>query len=256
MVGGAVINDGHGVECRELLNWLRYAVTLQMDPTGTLTALPPGSSIGAIGAALPTLRVDAPLQNHWCTSVVFDMVLGPIHPLAQDLRLFCLNEWPLVEAALSTSVDDSTLVLPIILRWFQIETLAYFRSLSMGRTAHMPNFQEIMALIERRAYHLQPPLPQQYLVPATATRPASASTEGPSSVGHPPAAQSIASPDNQRVPGPRINNPGLVPEWGEAFNNSNKTIRALREFAPSTHDRDTQATAPICLSYHIRGNCY
>ena len=43
-----------------------------------------------------------------CTSVVFDVVLGPIHPLAQDLRSFCLNEWPLVEAALSTSSDDST----------------------------------------------------------------------------------------------------------------------------------------------------
>ena len=94
-----------------------------------------------------------------CTSVVFGVVLGPIHPLAQDLRSFCLNEWPLVEAALSTSSDDSTLVLPIILRWFQIKTLAYFRSLSMGRTAHTPNFQEITAIIERRAYHLLPPLP-------------------------------------------------------------------------------------------------
>ena len=32
------------------------------------------------------------------TSMVFDIVLDPIHPLAQDLHLFCLNEWPLVEA--------------------------------------------------------------------------------------------------------------------------------------------------------------
>ena len=48
------------------------------------------------------------------------MVLGPIQTLAQDLHSSCLNKWPLVEAALSTSADDSTLVLPIILRWFQI----------------------------------------------------------------------------------------------------------------------------------------
>ena len=48
----------------------------------------------------------------------------------------------------------------------------------------------------------------------------------------------------------------MVPEWGAAFNSSNTTIRALREFAPSTHDRDTQATVPICLSYHLRGSCY
>ena len=191
-----------------------------------------------------------------CTSVVFDVVVGPIHPLAQDLRSFCLNKWPLVEAALSTSVDDSTLVLPIILRWFQIETLAYFRSLSMGRTAHMPNFQEITALIERRAYHLLPPLPRQYLAPATATRPASASAEVPSSVGHPPGTLSSAAPDNRRDLGPQINNPDMVPEWGAAFNNSNTTIRALREFAPSTHDQDTQATVPICLSYHLHGSCY
>ena len=61
---GAVINDGRELECRELLNWLRYALTLRKDPGGTPTALPPGSSLGAIGAALPTLRVDAPLQNH------------------------------------------------------------------------------------------------------------------------------------------------------------------------------------------------
>ena len=369
-VGGAVINDGRETECGELLNWLRYALTLRKDPSGTPTTLPPGSSLGAIGAALPTLCVDAPLQNHrsilrqdlpaldqsrlaptdqvvhlvqalrdkqaatrlvevegrsrasapktpsatfpttaarwrtyclatgddglppiytiwanatkaerrvalqsaleecvntglaagstmplaskelyeivlqgcfaasyhevddltkrlqpftcgfpsterdhdvasrasqfdqmmaglvapslaeqetfWtkevplpstvyqlgtqlgCTSVVFDVVLGPIHPLVQDLHSFCLNEWPLVEAALSTSADDSTLVLPIILRWFQIEALAYFHSLSMGQTAHMPNFQEITAIIERRAYHLLPLLPRRYLAPAPA----------------------------------------------------------------------------------------
>ena len=191
-----------------------------------------------------------------CTRVVFDVVLGPIHPLAHDLCSFCLNEWPLVEAALSTSADNSTLVLPIILRWFQIETLAYFCSLSMGRMAHMPNFQEITALIERRAYHLLPPLPRQYLAPVPATRPTSATTEAPSTVGHPPRAPGSSAPDNRRDPGQRINNPSMVPKWGAAFNNSNTTIRALREFAPSTHDRDTQATIPICLSYHLRGSCY
>ena len=94
-----------------------------------------------------------------CTSVVFDVVLSPIHPIFPDLCSFCLNKWPLVEAALSTSADDSTLVLPIILRWFQIEMLAYFHSLSMRRMAHMPNFQEITALIEQIAYHLLPLLP-------------------------------------------------------------------------------------------------
>ena len=149
-----------------------------------------------------------------CTSVVFDVVLGPIHPLAQDLHSFCLNEWPFMEAALSTSADDSTLVLPIILRWFQIETLAYSRSLSMGRTAHTPNFQEITALIERRAYHLLPPLPRQYLAPVPANRPTSATTEVPSSVGHPPGAPGSAAPDNRRDPGQRIKNPSMVPEWG------------------------------------------
>ena len=191
-----------------------------------------------------------------CSSVVFDMVLRPIHPLAQDLRSFCLNEWPLVEAALSTSLDDSTLVLSIILRWFQIETLAYFRSLSMGRTAHTPNFQEITAIIERRAYHLLPPLPRQYLAPAPPNRPAGITAEAPSSAGSSPRAPGSAAPDNRRDPGPRISNPSGVPEWVAAFNNSNTTIRALRQFAPNTHDRDTQAPVPICLSYHLCGSCY
>ena len=63
-VGGAVINNGRESECGELLNWLRYALTLRKNPNGTPTTSPPGSSLGAIGAALPTLRVDAPLQNH------------------------------------------------------------------------------------------------------------------------------------------------------------------------------------------------
>ena len=63
-LGGAVINDGRETECEELLNWLRYALTLRKDPGGTPTALPPGSSLGAIGMALPTLRVNAPLQSH------------------------------------------------------------------------------------------------------------------------------------------------------------------------------------------------
>ena len=191
-----------------------------------------------------------------CTSVVFDVVLGPIHPLAQDLRSFCLNEWPLVEAALSTSLDDSTLVLPIILRWLQIETLAYFRSLSIGRTAHTPNFQEITAIIERRAYHLLPPLLRQYLAPVPPNRPAGITAEVPSSAGPSSRAPGSAAPDNRRDPGPRISNSSVVPEWVAAFNNSNTTIRALREFTPNTHDRDTQAPVPICLSYHLCGSCY
>ena len=454
-----MINDGRETECGELLNWLCYTLTLRKDPSSTPTTLPPGSSLGAIGAALPTLRIDAPLQNHrwsilcqdlpaldpsrlaptdqvvdlvqvlrdeqaatrlaevearsrtsapkmpsatlpqmavhwhtyclamgddglppiytiWanatkaerrvalqstleervntglatgritllaskelyeivlqgrfaaiyhevddltkglqpftsgfqsterdcdvasqasqfdpmmvglialslaeqetfrmkevplpstvyqlgtqlgCTSVVFDVVLGPIHPLAQDLHSFCLNEWPLGEAALSTSADNSTLVLPIILRWFQIKMLAYFRSLSMGQMAHTPNFQEITAIIEQRAYHLLPPLPHQYLAPAPANRPTSTATEGPSSVGQPPGAPGSTAPDNCHDPGPRIDNPSIVPEWSAAFNNSNTTIWALREFTPSTHDQDTQASVPICLSYHLHGSCY
>ena len=43
---------------------------------------------------------------------------------------------------------DSALVLPIILKWFQTEMLAYSRSLAMGQMAHTHNFQEIMAIIE------------------------------------------------------------------------------------------------------------
>ena len=103
-----------------------------------------------------------------CTSVVFDMVLGPIHPLAQDLRSFCLNKWPLVEAALSTSADDSTLVLPIILRWFQIETLDYFRSLSMGQMAHTPQLPRDHG--PHRAESISPPAPATTTVPGTSNR--------------------------------------------------------------------------------------
>ena len=458
-VGGSIITNRCKTECGELLNWLRYTFTRQKDPSGTPTTLPPGSSLGVIGEALPMLSIDVPLQNHrwsilhqdppaldpsqlaptdqvvhllqvlrdeqaatrlaeveaqsrasapktpsatfpqmaarwrtfclamgddglppiyaiwanatkaehqvalqstleecvntglvacrttplaskelyeivlqgrftasyhevddltkglqpftcgfqsterdrdvatrasqlnqmmaglvapslaeqetfWtkevplpsmvyqlgtqlgCTSVVFDVVLGPIHPLAQDLRSFCLNEWPLVEAALSTSMDISALVLPIILRWFQIETLAYFRSLGMGCMAHTPNFQEITAIIERRAYHLLPLLPRQYLAPVPVNSSTGTVTEVPSAVGPAPGVPGSVAPDNRRDPGQRISNPSIVPEWSATFNNSNTTIRALREFAPSTHDRDKQASVPICLSYHLRGSCY
>ena len=48
----------------KLLNWLRYAMTRQKDPSGTPMTLPRGSSLGFIGEALPTLRIDTPLQNY------------------------------------------------------------------------------------------------------------------------------------------------------------------------------------------------
>ena len=67
---------------------------------------------------------------------------------------------------------------------------------------------------------------------------------------------SSAAHDNHRDPGPRINNPSMGPVGGAAFNNSNTTIKPLGDFAPSTHDRDTQATVPICLSHHLCGSCY
>ena len=94
------------------------------------------------------------------------------------------------------AMDDSALVLPTILRWFQIETLAYFCSLGMGHMAHTPNFQEIMAIIERRAYHLLPLLPCQYLAPAPASRPAGTITEGSSSAGPAPGDSGSTAPDN------------------------------------------------------------
>ena len=167
-----------------------------------------------------------------CPSMVFDMVLCPIYPLAQDLCLFCLNEWPLMEAAISTSADDSALVLPIILGWFQIDTMAYFCSLGMGQMAHTPNFQEIMAIIERTAYHVLPPLPCQYLAPAPTNHQTGTTSEGPSSVGRDPGVPGSMTPDNCRDLGQQINNPSIVPEWSATFNNSNTTIQALREFAP------------------------
>ena len=63
-VGGAIINDRCETGCRELLNWLRYVLTLQNDPSSTPMTLPPGSSLGVIGVALPMLHIDAPLQSH------------------------------------------------------------------------------------------------------------------------------------------------------------------------------------------------
>ena len=63
-VGGSIINHSRETECGELLNWLRYAITRQKDPSSTPTSLPPGSSLGVIGVALPMLRIDTPVQNH------------------------------------------------------------------------------------------------------------------------------------------------------------------------------------------------
>ena len=126
----------------------------------------------------------------------------------------------------------------------------------MGRMAHTPNFQEIMAIIKQRAYHLLPPLPHQYLAPAPTTHPAGTATKGPRSVGPAPWVPGSTAPDNCHDLGQRINNPSIVPEWLAAFNNSSTTIRALREFNPNTHDRDTHASVPICLSYQVWGSCY
>ena len=63
-VGGAII---------ELLNWLCYMLTLQKDPTGTATTLPPGSTLGVIGSAIPTLHIHAPLQNHRWSILLQDL---------------------------------------------------------------------------------------------------------------------------------------------------------------------------------------
>ena len=93
--------------------------------------------------------------------------------------------------------DNSALVLPIILRWFRIEMLAYFHSLGMGQMAHTPNFQQITAIIERRAYHLLPLLPCQYLAPAPASCPGGTVTEGSSSVRPAPGVSGSMASDNR-----------------------------------------------------------
>ena len=84
-VGGSIINDGRETECRELLNWLLYAITRQKDPGSTSMSLPLGSSLGDIGVALPMLHIDPPLQNHQRSILCQDLpALDPLHLAPTD----------------------------------------------------------------------------------------------------------------------------------------------------------------------------
>ena len=92
-----------------------------------------------------------------CTSVVLDVVLGDVSPLATMLSNICITEWPLMEASLHAMGEDPTPVLPSMLRWVQLQMAAYFQGVSTRCHLPLPRFEYLHDVVQQCTFHLLPP---------------------------------------------------------------------------------------------------
>jgi hypothetical protein len=202
------------------------------------------------------------------TSIVLDVVLGHDHHLATAYRDFCKGTWRNIEAYLYAIEPGSSLpVLPLIMRWMQLELGAYFRALADDIPVPFPKFNRLGADITRNAFHLLPPLPAQYFTDTNgAARMLPPTTKGPpptppatSPPSRHPSSTPTTTPTTQRNSSPngnRIINPFPNPTWITALTNWGRKINELRQHIPTTTDPDTNEQVPLCLSYHLRGTCF
>ncbi|KAL7556315.1 hypothetical protein ACA910_011861 [Epithemia clementina (nom. ined.)] len=188
---------------------------------------------------LPSTIYETGLQIK-ATSVILDVALGPMAPVCVALQTFCHTDWPHIEAHLNLTQEDHTPILPLILRWIQLELSVYLEDLKQGRPSTPPNFSQLERIITRQAFHQFSPMPSRYhATPSTAVPTNLPSTgSAPLAPTTPQATTSTAGAvSGSRDPGQRVDNPSPVATLQTAFANANVCIAQLRNHAKNYHQR-------------------
>ena len=170
-------------------------------------------------------------------SIVLDEIQGAAHDHARLFRIFLNGPFTeIVHAIESMTPAERGRVphlWPRLLREVQLIMGNYLRGVLQATPAAMvPTYETIRDLVLRRQWNLLATIPDRYLMNQGPRRP---SPEAPP-----------ADVSARPVANPTPNN-----GWQRLYQNSGRTLSQLRANAP----QDADGT-DICLSYHLRGQCY
>lgn len=182
-------------------------------------------------------------------SVIWDVLIGPEHPLAVSLRQHH-RYWISNMRSILKAIPESKLRNVVIigtLRHIQLYALRYVsKTMLYGPgTVPVPTFDLVVDSIEGRLFHHFPSLPPAYTQPVTQTK-------------TPVTTQTSSTPRGNKTSGEGVqivaSAADLNKQLMDTFDASDKSIQELRRIPKQP--RAKGGTAHLCLSYHLKGVCF
>jgi hypothetical protein len=182
------------------------------------------------------------------TSVVIDVVQGETHPHAIELRRFVITDIPRIIqnlVRLNSSGAGTGNVYPRLLREVQVRMNAYFSDLLQNLEPEPPTYTDIRRVIQTRQFGQLAPIPARYQSEAEMAPERLREGTATSGGGTP------GTPSEYDMGQPVLNSQPTKREWMTKFEESGKTVTALRRHAPKGPNGQE-----LCISYHMKGKCF
>jgi hypothetical protein len=193
-------------------------------------------------------------------SVLWDVLVGPHHPLAITLRQH-FKYWNQHVRTILKAIPEKNLRNVVIigtLRHIQLKVMRYVNIIMFEEVDPIiPDFTHIEDALDGRLFNNFPGLPAQYTQPIPSS---SASSILPTTFALPPMVTGTPTPPSTAARERRESIPVIAPASDkvkahlDAFSAGEKSIQELRtvEKQPKTKN----GAANLCLSYHLRGACF
>jgi hypothetical protein len=182
-------------------------------------------------------------------SVVWDVLLGELHPLAISLCNH-FRFWQKHVESTIIAIPETILRTTVIigtLRHIQLKVLAYVHNKMhiIEQDPDIPTFTDVVNAIQGRTFQTLPALPARYHQRLTLAQlpPIVHETPTPPSKRTPSMGNHVTAPLSER-------HPPLM----EKYQAGDKSIQQLRNLPGLPKDKKGNST--LCISYHLRGSCF
>lgn len=196
-------------------------------------------------------------------SVILDVLLGDHHPLALRLRQHH-RYWDMHKSTVVNALMPEAHGIAILhtLRYIQIECMTYFNAKMYMHDVTFPDFTFLELNVRNRTFGSLPPMPAEYYYSQAALQqkaPPLQSTASPTSA--PSSTTTSSAPvrtRGERTAGTQVKAPddATVTAWLDRFSNNKKSIQTLKLDGAGHLPKTRDGSSTICLSYHLRGQCF
>jgi hypothetical protein len=176
-------------------------------------------------------------------SIVWDVLLGPQHPLARSIRDH-FKYWRRNVSTVIRAIPETVFQRIVIigtLRFIQLDVMDYVKQAMFGDiNTPVPDFVQITQAIKHRLFQNFPGLPGEYNEPL----PLPPNPTGvPIPPGSPPIGTQVFAPHGERHQ-----------QFRAMFEKGDKSIQALKLLSDLPKEKNGRGT--LCLSYHLKGQCF
>ena len=199
-------------------------------------------------------------------STFLDVFLGQDQRAALDLRAFVDQFQGLKQELVDQFGSALPEVLPLFQRHTQVASIRYFNDATIhGANAPAPRFRSLIDIIHYKQWSHLIPLPNRYLVVPRGVNPAPAAPLPPAFApalppAIAPAPPPVVAPGPARAPAAArsesVTNPAPDAALLARFARTQRRLGDLAPRGSTTVPLADNGTEPLCLSWHLRGECH